>query len=266
MWDRDAVSVVNFFFLMIRRPPRSTQSRASAASDVYKIQMLDGHRILVDGVFFAEDGVTPQLVVEVKHTHGTTGDKREWLRSQEFDYVEVGAAQVIDTHDGRVLVIDAKGTIPDCEACRILDNEAATKLLGEACYRGNLQDVQRALKAGAGVNVAMHWGHDGSMGSDCTAAYVAAYHDHADILRFLGAAGADPDKGDTSDGETPCIRACINDHAECVRVLLALGADPNRADKHGDTPWKWAKSEACKEALRAGGPGGVCTQKYRGIE
>ena len=29
---------VLFFFLMIRRPPRSTQSRSSAASDVYKRQ------------------------------------------------------------------------------------------------------------------------------------------------------------------------------------------------------------------------------------
>src|SRR5428012_22799 len=29
---------VRFFFLMIRRPPRSTQSRSSAASDVYKRQ------------------------------------------------------------------------------------------------------------------------------------------------------------------------------------------------------------------------------------
>ena len=29
---------VCFFFLMIRRPPRSTQSRSSAASDVYKRQ------------------------------------------------------------------------------------------------------------------------------------------------------------------------------------------------------------------------------------
>src|SRR5450756_1932906 len=28
-----------FFFLMIRRPPRSTQSRSSAASDVYKRQI-----------------------------------------------------------------------------------------------------------------------------------------------------------------------------------------------------------------------------------
>ena len=30
-----------FFFLMIRRPPRSTQSRSSAASDVYKRQDRD---------------------------------------------------------------------------------------------------------------------------------------------------------------------------------------------------------------------------------
>ena len=31
------------FFLMIRRPPRSTQSRSSAASDVYKRQVVDAH-------------------------------------------------------------------------------------------------------------------------------------------------------------------------------------------------------------------------------
>eukprot|EP01015_Nassula_variabilis_P010216 TRINITY_DN1815_c0_g1_i12.p7 TRINITY_DN1815_c0_g1~~TRINITY_DN1815_c0_g1_i12.p7 ORF type:complete len:100 (-),score=25.59 TRINITY_DN1815_c0_g1_i12:412-711(-) len=30
---------IPFFFLMIRRPPRSTQSRSSAASDVYKRQV-----------------------------------------------------------------------------------------------------------------------------------------------------------------------------------------------------------------------------------
>ncbi len=33
--DRPAL----FFFLMIRRPPRSTQSRSSAASDVYEGQI-----------------------------------------------------------------------------------------------------------------------------------------------------------------------------------------------------------------------------------
>ena len=33
-------SVLCFFFLMIRRPPRSTLDRSSAASDVYKRQVL----------------------------------------------------------------------------------------------------------------------------------------------------------------------------------------------------------------------------------
>ena len=34
--------IVLFFFLMIRRHPRSTQSRSSAASDVYKRQQVRG--------------------------------------------------------------------------------------------------------------------------------------------------------------------------------------------------------------------------------
>eukprot|EP00657_Telonema_sp_P-1_P011590 TRINITY_DN687_c0_g1_i3.p1 TRINITY_DN687_c0_g1~~TRINITY_DN687_c0_g1_i3.p1 ORF type:complete len:117 (-),score=35.72 TRINITY_DN687_c0_g1_i3:137-487(-) len=38
MWR--VLSFVIFFFLMIRRPPRSTQSRSSAASDVYKRQVI----------------------------------------------------------------------------------------------------------------------------------------------------------------------------------------------------------------------------------
>ena len=36
---RCSVVFIVFFFLMIRRPPRSTQSRSSAASDVYKRQV-----------------------------------------------------------------------------------------------------------------------------------------------------------------------------------------------------------------------------------
>ena len=33
--------MISFFFLMIRRPPRSTLDRSSAASDVYKRQLQD---------------------------------------------------------------------------------------------------------------------------------------------------------------------------------------------------------------------------------
>ena len=46
-----------FFFLMIRRPPRSTQSRSSAASDVYKRQDMDlklAEKIAIDDDYFYE--------------------------------------------------------------------------------------------------------------------------------------------------------------------------------------------------------------------
>ena len=42
--------MVCFFFLMIRRPPRSTQSRSSAASDVYKRQGEGGVRRAGGGI------------------------------------------------------------------------------------------------------------------------------------------------------------------------------------------------------------------------
>ena len=40
---------MRFFFLMIRRPPRSTLDRSSAASDVYKRQTLSFDHDIVDG-------------------------------------------------------------------------------------------------------------------------------------------------------------------------------------------------------------------------
>ena len=42
------------FFLMIRRPPRSTQGRSSAASDVYKRQ--EGGRARVEAAMHRDDG------------------------------------------------------------------------------------------------------------------------------------------------------------------------------------------------------------------
>ena len=38
--------MIFFFFLMIRRPPRSTLDRSSAASDVYKRQILESINFL----------------------------------------------------------------------------------------------------------------------------------------------------------------------------------------------------------------------------
>ena len=49
-----------FFFLRLRRPPRSTRSRASAASDVYKRQVSLVHNtIVVVGFFSIFTGVLP---------------------------------------------------------------------------------------------------------------------------------------------------------------------------------------------------------------
>eukprot|EP00657_Telonema_sp_P-1_P012783 TRINITY_DN9579_c0_g1_i1.p2 TRINITY_DN9579_c0_g1~~TRINITY_DN9579_c0_g1_i1.p2 ORF type:complete len:211 (-),score=82.15 TRINITY_DN9579_c0_g1_i1:111-743(-) len=49
MWEQDLKGVI-IFFLMIRRPPRSTQSRSSAASDVYKRQPEANHTIMLQAV------------------------------------------------------------------------------------------------------------------------------------------------------------------------------------------------------------------------
>src|SRR5450756_2105502 len=52
---------------MIRRPPRSTQSRSSAASDVYKRQGLAlhlGHRISGDLEFYTQQVFRPSNILE----------------------------------------------------------------------------------------------------------------------------------------------------------------------------------------------------------
>ena len=49
-----------FFFLMIRRPPRSTRKESSAASDVYKRQILD---VMMPGL----DGYTVARQVRARH-------------------------------------------------------------------------------------------------------------------------------------------------------------------------------------------------------
>ena len=54
-----------FFFLMIRRPPRSTLDRSSAASDVYKRQVFDDSKG-VDGFVSVE--VSPLLANDTVET------------------------------------------------------------------------------------------------------------------------------------------------------------------------------------------------------
>jgi ankyrin repeat protein len=144
-----------------------------------------------------------------------------------------------------------------------MTREEAQVLLGKACFAGGVAGAQRAVAAGADPDEAVFNAGDGSVGGSFTAAYVAAFKDRVDVLRYLvGDAGADPDKGNTRNGWTPCHVACLHGNDGCVRVLLAGGADPDRAttDGNGDTPCVFAAlygHVACLRALREGSPGGV---------
>jgi hypothetical protein len=141
--------------------------------------------------------------------------------------------------------------------------EAARELLGKASNGGDLDGVRRAVKAGADPNeAAFKWG--GSVGGNNTAAYLAANMQRVDVLRYLvGDAGADPDKGDTSNGWTPChIAIFMGDNDGSVRVLLEAGADPARTTTDGDGYTLCMQAAlngrvACLRALREGSPGGV---------
>src|SRR5450756_2205067 len=83
---------------MIRRPPRSTQSRSSAASDVYKRQGLHGVEDDVDEHLFDLLGIDPQSLRRVlaldgkchagpvglwtEEAHHTTNDLRQIRRKK----------------------------------------------------------------------------------------------------------------------------------------------------------------------------------------
>ena len=67
------------FFLMIRRPPRSTLDRSSAASDVYKRQRVDDARVAgarsVEGVFLRLPGRVLLLVVLERRPACAAGER-----------------------------------------------------------------------------------------------------------------------------------------------------------------------------------------------
>ena len=105
-----AVGYVLIFFLMKRRPPRSTQSRSSAASDVYKRQ-LDAHLLVVP----VHAG---QLVC------------RNWVRIDAVDR-DAAAAPVSYTH------LRAHET-PEHLVCRLLlekTNDKRTSSLPSRSYK-----------------------------------------------------------------------------------------------------------------------------------
>ena len=142
------------------------------------------------------------------------------------------------------------------EQRRVAQRRVAQDRLGRAAARGLVREAQQALDDGADVNAAVFRG-DGTVGGTCTAACVAASNGRCGVLGVLLAApvSADPNKGCTYSGWTPCHAACATEQPDAVTLLLAHGADPNIADEDGWTACIWAAfrgSTACLRALAEG--------------
>ena len=88
-----------------------------------RLTMTDGEYIWADGAFIDESGVV-QLVVEVKHTHGTTDDKLKWLQNQAFEFFEVNAKDVQNSCNGVVPIINQKNDHRLCGECEKRISEA----------------------------------------------------------------------------------------------------------------------------------------------
>ena len=136
-------------------------------------------------------------------------------------------------------------------------------MLGKAVARGDANAIPLIVALGADANAAVFRTSflkslNGAMGGACTAAWVAARWSHTEALGVLLSAPirADPNKGHTATGWTPCHAACYANHPDAVTVLCEHGADPNRIDdEDGWTPCMVAAFKchtACLSALAQG--------------
>jgi uncharacterized protein len=98
--------------------------------------------------------------------------------------------------------------------------------LKEAASRGDLVEVRRLVDAGADVNSTDEWGS----GTLLTF--------QPDIIEYLIARGADPNKQTNENGASVLAGMCYVNQLDCAKVLLEKGAaDANRGrEESGETP------------------------------
>ena len=101
------------------------------------------------------------------------------------------------------------------------------EFLVEAAADGDAQFVKR-LTSNA-INV------DAANGDGFTALNAASITGHTDIVSYLLAKGANPDKQVGPKKTSVLMNAIEDGHTESVDLLLQSGADPNLADSQGNT-------------------------------
>jgi uncharacterized protein len=100
-------------------------------------------------------------------------------------------------------------------------------LIQHCAYYGDVSAIRHLLANGASLTAL---GDDLGINGAC-------FHGHWRLVQFLLEHGADANRTDPDNGETPLHAAlCTTEriaHNRVMRVLLAHGADPNRAAKDG---------------------------------
>ena len=120
---------------------------------------------------------------------------------------------------------------------------ASDSRLSEAAMQGNKDQVRALLKDRVDI--------DGPQGDGSTALHWAAFHDDAEMVKMLLAAGANVKVQSREGGITPLFMACTNGDAAIIEMLLKAGADPNAANANGTTVLMTAAASGSAEAVKA---------------
>lgn len=131
------------------------------------------------------------------------------------------------------------GEIPD----RPLPEVAEIRVHGymQAAQDGDARGITLLLASGLPVDSVYEAG--------ATALYMAAQTGHADIVKILLAARANPNKTVTEDSFSPLWVAARMGHAPVVRLLLNAGASVDQRTAQGDTPAMIAAEEGHRDIV-----------------
>lgn len=184
----------------------------------------------------ASDGVS---VAIVQPDGAVLDEDAEWEPGVSLRLFEEAGRHVPDAQPGTwtVTFSDEASGAQEALTVELIAAPALPFSLHEAAQYGDLAALRRAIEAA-------EYGVDETNGRYETPLMAAADAGHAEAVRMLLAAGADPDAMAGTDGggyqmtmslQRPLHFAAGAGHAEVVALLLDAGADPNPTDAQGMT-------------------------------